>query len=120
MATLLVMDGSRLGRDIVAGVVACLRPDWRVVDASSPACALRRVDEALPDAVLVDIASPGMEGLALAQHLRERFPSVAVGVSSADLHGDNRRRVEGLGCLFVPKPLTPDRLRRFVAAVQRS
>lgn len=117
MTTVLVVDDSRLVRDLVRGLLERLRPDWRVVDAATPATALRAAERTPPDAVLVDMIPPGMEGLALAQHLRERFPDVPVGVSCSDPRGGSRGRVEELGCLFVPKPLTPDRLMPFVAAV---
>lgn len=118
MTTILVVDDSRLSRDLVRGFLERLRPEWRVVGAASADAALRAAERTPPDAVLVDMIPPGMEGLALAQHLRERFPDAPVGVSCSDPRGGSRCRVLKLGCLFVPKPLTPDRLMPFVAAIR--
>lgn len=45
---------------------------FQVVNASDGREALERLDEIIPDLVLTDIMMPWMDGLELAQHIRER------------------------------------------------
>ena len=101
----------------MACLLARLRPDWTVTQAPSPYAALTSIDRDPPDVAVVDMLSPGMAGLELAQYLRERFPALPVAVVGSEPGRDGRHNAERLGCLFIPKPITPERLRHFVQAL---
>jgi CheY-like chemotaxis protein len=60
-----------------------------------------------PDAVLLDLAMPVMDGLEALPHLLERCPKVRVIVFSANDEPANRRQAEALGAAgFLPKGAT--------------
>src|SRR5919108_3249502 len=54
-----------------------------VGEATSGSQVLPLVAQTSPDLVLLDIRMPGMDGLAVLQRLRERYPQVRVAVLSA-------------------------------------
>lgn len=119
MTTVLIVDDSRLARDMVGTVIASLRPDWTILSASGGEEALTKLGEAIPVAAIVDYNMPGMDGLTLSSRLRERFPSLTIGLLTANVQDALRKRAEALGCLFIPKPITADKIRDFLAAAGR-
>lgn len=116
MTTILVVDDSRLARDMVASVIVTLRPDWALIVATEGKDALARVEQTEPQAAVLDFNMPGMNGLELAEHLRARYPGVHLGLLTANVQDALRRRAEAVGCHFIPKPVTADKMREFFAA----
>lgn len=115
MTTVLIVDDSRLARDMVSSVVKSLHPDWAVVVAPSGDEALAAVAAQAPDVAILDYNMPGMDGLTLAGHLRERFPGLPMGFLTANVQETLRKKAEALGCRFIPKPITSDKIRIFFA-----
>jgi DNA-binding response OmpR family regulator len=81
-------------------------------------CALRLAVDFQPDAVVVDIGLPGMDGYELARRLRELLPGLAVAALSGWRidPGDRRARDYGLSTYFT-KPADPEKLLEFVATL---
>lgn len=117
MTTVLIVDDSRLARDMVSSVVRSLYPDWTVLVAPGGAEALVLVDDRVPDVAILDYHMPGMDGLELAGHLRERFPALPMGFLTANVQDALRKKAEALGCGFIPKPITTDKIRAFLGGV---
>lgn len=65
--------------------------------------------------VISDYNMPGMDGLVLAGHLRERFPALPMGFLTANVQDALKKKAEALGCGFIPKPITTDKIRAFLA-----
>ncbi|PWC33913.1 response regulator [Azospirillum sp. TSO35-2] len=116
MTSILVVDDSRLARNMVSSVIASLRPDWTIVTAASGEEALEVIGDTAPAAAIVDYNMPGMDGLALAERLKERFLGLHIGLLTANVQDTLKRKAEALGVRFIAKPITSDKIREFLAA----
>ncbi|MCC6314251.1 MAG: response regulator [Thermomicrobiales bacterium] len=104
--TVLIVDDDRH----IVGVLAALLEDegYRVRRAYDGMSALQEAEVAPPDLVLSDVAMPKMNGLALAQRLRDRgIPVVLLSAAIAD------PRLAGVP--FVRKPFDLDQVLDTVA-----
>jgi two-component system chemotaxis response regulator CheY len=100
---------------MVSSVVSSLHPDWTVLVAPGGAEALALVENRTPDVAILDYNMPGMDGLELARHLRVQFPTLPMGFLTANVQDSLRKKAEALGCGFIPKPITTDKIRAFLA-----
>jgi CheY-like chemotaxis protein len=121
---ILVVDDSVVVRRIVEMTVrqipALLRAS--VDEASSGEAALERLRERRYDLVLADIRMPGLDGLELVRRVRgelgdDRTPIVLVSTLGSD--DDVRRGLEAGATAYVPKPLSPHRIRAVIGKVLR-
>ncbi len=88
-----------------------VRKDFSVAEAGAPEEALRLVQEALPDLVLLDLKLPGMDGLSLLDEFKRLDPSLAVIMMTG--HGDIHTAVEAMkrgAENFLPKPVDLNQL----------
>lgn len=115
---LLVDDHPIYRQGLVAALergLPCLRCEG-VGTAADAMAALERPVQ--PDVVLIDIALPDRDGLALAQAVRARWPTLVCVLVSG--HDDARHieRAVALGCMgFLPKALEPEALVAQLARV---
>jgi CheY-like chemotaxis protein/anti-sigma regulatory factor (Ser/Thr protein kinase) len=75
--SVLIADDSLVDRRI-AGRLVEKHPGWRAVFAGNGAEALAAIERQPPRVVLTDLQMPVMDGLALVQAVREKFPHVPV------------------------------------------
>lgn len=66
--TVLVIDDSEMNRDVIAGQLT--RMGCRVVQAESGEAGLAAVKQAKPDAILLDVMMPGLDGVEVLQRLK--------------------------------------------------
>ena len=102
---LLVIDDHPLVQEGVVAALDSIRQDIRVISAHNAEEGLAAA-AANPDLdlVLLDLALPGMSGLAVINRLRQRFPSLPVVVLSAmEDAGSVRQAVDAGAVGFVPK-----------------
>lgn len=116
MTTILIVDDSRLARNMVASVITSLRPDWTIVAAASGDEALEMVGETAPVAAIVDYNMPGMDGITLGQRLKERFVGLPVGLLTANVQDALKKKAEAIDLRFIAKPITSDKIREFLAS----
>lgn len=110
----IVVDASRLGRELASGLIGCLRPEWSVETAGDTASALRAALKLAPDVVLVDTTDPASPGLELARDLRRRFPEAEIAVIRSSPRPTDEP-IDDEGFHSVSKPLTANGMRRFIA-----
>lgn len=122
MRTLLVVDDEP---DITHLVQEILKPTYDVVTALSGGEALVTLhalerQEQLPDLAILDIKMPGMDGIQLAEQVRERWPIPIVFVSAVDDPGVRAATITQFAEDFVTKPFdTLEFLARIHRIVQR-
>src|SRR5215510_8064158 len=82
---------------------------YRVREAGSAEDALLDVQQQAPEAVLLDLALPGMNGLAALPHLTESAPGIPVVMMSGRATLSDAVEATRLGAFhFIEKPLTPE------------
>ena len=82
---------------------------YAVVTVSDGAEALRKIAAEEYDAVFTDIRMPGMDGIAVAEHIKSRQPWLPVVIVSGYATAENEARAKAAGVSVVlHKPLSPE------------
>ncbi|NNC74671.1 MAG: response regulator, partial [Acidimicrobiia bacterium] len=119
-AQVLVVDDSQGAREVVAGVLSSA--GFSTIKASDAAEALTALADKIIDAVVVDYAMPGSDGITLIEQIRQSFGRIPVvmlsGVATAD---DQQRAVEAGADAYYDKSdfregVLADTLRSLVAS----
>jgi len=119
-ATILVVEDEPAIQTLIA--VNLKRAGHDVVGALDAESAQRRINEALPDLILLDWMLPGMSGLELARRLRGDARTRSVPIIMLTARGDERDKVQGLETGaddYVTKPFSPRELLARIQAVLR-
>lgn len=104
---LLIVDDHPLFRDGLAALLRQADPSAELLQASGTAEALDVVDEQVVDAVLTDLAMPGLCGEAAVREYSRRHPDVPVIVVSSSEDPSDVRRVLNAGAAgYIPKSAT--------------
>jgi len=116
---LLIVDDSKLARMAVIKALSSCYPEWERIEAGSAADALKAVQQEKPHIAIVDFNMPNKDGLELAVDLRALTPDMPIGIISANHQQAVVDRARALGASFLPKPLTEQSLREFLAGASR-
>jgi CheY-like chemotaxis protein len=103
--------------------VTLRRCGHEVLEATSGEKALEILDRERPDAMLLDIRMPGIDGLEVLERLRDarRLASLPVIMLSAYSNPAMIERAREIGCReFVTKPFFPDQLAATLEEVLRA
>ena len=90
-----------------------LRQDgYQVLEAEDGACCLDRLSEVTPDALILDLAMPHLDGLEVLQHLSRYVPDVPVLLLTARApgHPSVQRALELPQVSYLEKPFALERL----------
>lgn len=104
----------------VAQLALEMTAGWEVASASSGAEGVRLAAAERPDAILLDVMMPGMDGPATARELRARPETAEIPIIllTAKVQAADRRRFDDLGVAGVlSKPFDPMELAAQVSAV---
>ena len=105
----LVVDDEDDIREVAATTLELIG-GFEVTTAASGAEALERVKEAHPDAIVLDVMMPGMDGPTTLEHLRADVATAAIPVVflTAKVQPNDRSRFADLDVSgFIPKPFDP-------------
>jgi two-component system, OmpR family, phosphate regulon response regulator PhoB len=119
-ATILVVEDEPAIQTLIA--VNLKRAGHEVVATLDAETAQRRINEALPDLILLDWMLPGISGLELARRLRADPRTRLVPIIMLTARGDEGDRVQGLETGaddYVTKPFSPRELLARIQAVLR-
>jgi len=101
---ILIVDDHALIREALRGVLKELRGEATVFEAPDWRQATRQIEQDCPDLVLLDLVLPDRDGFGILRELRERHPSLAVVVLSAQQDRNSVAKALELGALgFIPK-----------------
>ena len=110
-ADILVVDDEEWNRKLLESMLAPL--GYQVHLAANGEEALDKMNEIKPDAVLLDLIMPGIDGFETSHRLKndERFQQIPIIVITADRDEDSRIRVLELGADdFLTKPINRSEL----------
>ncbi|NNH08087.1 response regulator [Cellulomonas fimi] len=114
----LVVDDSRVMRQIVIRTLRQAGYDWDVREASDGAEALEAVRADEPDVVLSDWNMPNMSGIELLEALRASGFETPFGFVTSEGSPEMRATAEAAGALFlIAKPFTADAFREVIEPV---
>lgn len=108
--SILVVDDNPDMRLILTRTLSRLGFTVLTADSGSAALALLETG-ASPALILTDIVMPGqVDGLALAETVRQRFPATKLLLTSGNESSESARAAEALAAPFLPKPYTKEEL----------
>jgi CheY-like chemotaxis protein len=113
--TVLIVDDSKLARIVLGKAIAALQPDWARVEASNADEAIAAFDDKAIDVAVLDYNMPGRDGLALAEELRARFPTMPIAVATANVQDEIIARARAANATFIAKPVTEEGMRGFLS-----
>ena len=83
----------------------------QAIEASSGKEAIEKFDSEKPDAVMVDLLMPDMDGIDVVKKIREKDSSAKIIVCSADKQKFRQDDAKDAGAIaFFPKPVNPEKL----------
>jgi CheY-like chemotaxis protein len=113
--TVLIVDDSKLARIVVGRAIAALQPEWTRIEASNTDEAIAAVDAQPVNLAIIDFNMPGRNGLALAEELRARFPTMPLALATANVQDEIIARARAANATFIAKPVTEDGIRGFIS-----
>ena len=113
--TVLIVDDSKLARNVAGKTLAALQPEWDRIEAGNAEDALEILRGRKIDVAMIDFNMPDKDGLELAAELRAIHPTMPVAVITANIQDEVIARAREVNATFVSKPLTEDGLRGFIA-----
>lgn len=113
--TVLIVDDSKLARIVLGKTIAALQPDWTRIEAGNADEAIAAFEAQAIDVAVLDYNMPGRDGLALAEELRERFPTMPIAVATANVQDEIISRARAANATFIAKPVTEEGMRGFLS-----
>ena len=65
-------------------------------------------------ASIIDINNTGMNGMELILELRRRFANIQLALCTANIQESIRQRAEEQNISFIPKPVSPEKVKAFL------
>jgi CheY-like chemotaxis protein len=99
---ILIADDSSFLREQLRLVIEEKHPGWKVCEAGNGAEAVRKSQQLHPDAVVLDLRMPEMDGLATGRRLRQLMPRLPMALFSIDTSSQLEKvaEVNGIGTVF--------------------
>ena len=119
-ASILIVEDEKEIRELL--VFTLLRDGYEVIEAETAEVALEKIDNRLPDLILVDWMLPGMDGIDLAKRLRRDELTADLPIVMLTARGEEADKLKSFaGGIddYVTKPFSPRELLARVKALLR-
>jgi len=113
--TVLIVDDSRVSRMMIKRFVQEIEPDWSVIEGGDGDEALAVTEAADIDMMIIDYNMPGMDGLTLAEKLKQRFPLANATLLTANIQSAIENKAKDIGVGFEKKPITEEKIRGIIS-----
>jgi len=115
--TILVVDDERAARDVLGSALS--QEGYRVVTASGGRDGLRLARQHKPDAIVLDVIMPDLDGWAVLRSLKDDTELCDIPVILVTVLGDRDMGVALGAAEHLTKPVDPQELRRVLSRLQR-
>lgn len=119
-ASILIVEDEKEIRELL--VFTLLRDGYEVIEAETAEVALEKIDNRLPDLILVDWMLPGMDGIDLAKRLRRDELTADLPIVMLTARGEEADKLKSFaGGIddYITKPFSPRELLARVKALLR-
>ena len=115
--TVLIVDDQRVVLRVFAQALE--RCGYRVLLADSADAALESVRSDAPDAILIDLTMPYVNGMGLLYRLRDIAPHIPMAMitGTSNVGDETREELQALGVSLHFKPLTPPQIEHLVGSL---
>jgi CheY-like chemotaxis protein len=120
MKKILIADDKATSRELVRTVLE--NEGYSVIEAADGIEALKTAREAMPDAIILDLHMPGLDGFSVLQELREdqRFAATPImALTASAMQGDRERAISSGFTAYVTKPIGLTMLRSEIERLLR-
>ncbi|MBF0259100.1 MAG: response regulator [Desulfamplus sp.] len=115
MKKILIIDDAAFTRAIHNQILE--NAGYEVVEAENGQQGIDKYEEEKPDAIIVDLLMPDMDGIDVIHAIKVKNPDLIAVVCSTDKQKFRQKEAFDAGArVFLPKPLDPDRLLEILNA----
>ena len=114
--SLLIVDDSKLARMMIRNIVEQHHPEIDIQEAANADEALDQQNHHKFEYMTIDFNMPGMNGLDLADKLKNSQPGAEIYLLTANVQDAIRSKANDLGVKFIPKPINEDKVAAVFAA----
>ena len=101
---ILVVDDSKVSRNMVVGLIRNRRRDAVLLEAGDGAEAIAQAGAHRPDLVVMDVNMPGMSGIEAAIQIRASDPHCVVVLLTANVQSATQAKADVAGVVLFKKP----------------
>ncbi len=110
----LIVDDSRLARMMLKKIFNEIFPDWHIVDVADGHQAIEAAQRENFQIIFLDFNMPNMDGGKVAKVLRPMLPNTRIALLTANIQESVKNLAAELKIDFIPKPITEDKISKYV------
>ncbi len=107
-ARILVVDDSKVSRNMAVGLIRVRRPDAELFEAGDGMQAIALAAEQQPDLVIMDVNMPGITGIEAATAILAQRPQTTIVLLTANVQAATQAKADAAGVLLFKKPIKGD------------
>ncbi|MBF0201688.1 MAG: response regulator [Desulfamplus sp.] len=118
---LLIADDSLLVRNTLKRLVNAMEiPEIELFQAGNGQEAIEKFKEEKPDALILDLLMPEVDGVGVLEHLKEKTHNCFISILSSNVQDPVKKRCMDMGAhIFIEKPITHEKMKYFFIKMEK-
>ncbi len=112
---ILLVDDSRVSRLMLKAIIQNQYSDWEISEAENAEIALAMCIKGSFDFITLDMNMPGRDGLTVSPELQEACPEAKIVLLTANFQERVKSKAEDQGLVFLPKPITEEKILKYLS-----